>query len=410
MNRNYDAFVNTTSFLIPISTGDQQTLHAALSQDPRWEFRPKAVPDYLFPYACKVVTDPEFCRSYSLRSPQDLKPEFFCQRARLQSCPTLSQVELTCFATGIAFLEFIVCYKDQTVDQIIEFAHCFRNANWSAEEGASNLCAIARELLPQGPVLFFTNSGHNSFRSRCLCFHMLYLPQEEVPRELPRWMYLLKRGYNHSFYYAPQQTSPYDMEFGPYPYMHYAGSQEGLVCLCTKPRDTWALSYIQKRHYRQLMTDYRCMYLLLLNQRFSSILYMDRIVGHRSDEDVEAVSGDIITLKTNFSFRVVSDDLVYQNVYARMYEILGIDGFITDLDDIQGRCEALKTKKTSQSTEKTEKFLMGLSLLTIFSALIDAAGYFDRLPMSPTVSTCLSLAATMGIIGGCLAIIFRRKK
>ena len=46
----------------------------------------------------------------------------------------------------------------------------------------------------------------------------------------------------------------------------------------------------------------------------------------------------------------------------------------------------------------TSRFLFGLSLLSLFSVLVDAAGYFDRISILAKIATPLSFGCMLSII------------
>ena len=102
----------------------------------------------------------------------------------------------------------------------------------------------------------------------------------------------------------------------------------------------------------------------------------------------------ISLLKTSFSFSIVSDDQLYQTVYSKMYMILGIDRLLADVRDNEEQIELLQNQERMNTEKITSVFLFGLSILSLFSVLVDAAGYFDRIPVLQSVSTALSAVET----------------
>ena len=106
----------------------------------------------------------------------------------------------------------------------------------------------------------------------------------------------------------------------------------------------------------------------------------------------------ISSLKTNFSFSIVSDDQLYQTVYSKMYSILGIDRLLADVHENEEQIELLQNNELLNTEKLTSVFLFGLSVLSLFSVLVDAAGYFDRISVLQPASTLLSALCLLSII------------
>ena len=106
----------------------------------------------------------------------------------------------------------------------------------------------------------------------------------------------------------------------------------------------------------------------------------------------------IVQLKTTFAFNIISDDLLYQNVYKRMYSLLDVDRLLEDIRDNEQHVELIQNYEALETEKLTSRFLFGLSILSIFSVLIDASSYFDRIPMVQEISTGLSSVCMLAIV------------
>ena len=112
----------------------------------------------------------------------------------------------------------------------------------------------------------------------------------------------------------------------------------------------------------------------------------------------EKLNVKIFQLKTVFSFSVVSDDQLYQNLYSKMYGLLDIDRLLADIHDNEAQVETLQNHELLENEKMTSRFLFGLSLLSLFSVLVDAAGYFDRISILAKIATPLSFGCMLSII------------
>ena len=155
------------------------------------------------------------------------------------------------------------------------------------------------------------------------------------------------------------------------------------------------------------------MYLLLLNQRFSAIVFLGKIsrLPSYTKKEKEKLNIGASNLKTVFSFSVVSDDQLYQTVYTKMYSILGIDRLLLDIHDNEEQFELLQNHEMLENEKMTSRFLFVLSLLSLFSVLADAAGYFDRIEILQSISTVLSAVCLAAVLFFCFAwwMRYRRK-
>jgi hypothetical protein len=58
----------------------------------------------------------------------------------------------------------------------------------------------------------------------------------------------------------------------------------------------------------------------------------------------------------------------------------------------------LQNHELLENEKMTSRFLFGLSILSFFSVLVDAAGYFDRINALQKISTPLSLVCLLSIL------------
>ena len=157
--------------------------------------------------------------------------------------------------------------------------------------------------------------------------------------------------------------------------------------------------------------DYHYLYLILLNQRFSGMRYIAEIATTDDTRElVEQVSRKIIHLKTRYSFHAVSDDYIYQNIYSKMYTILDIDKLFLDIEENSDRLSLVQSNENAETEKDNNNFLIYISLLAVFSALIDLASYLDRMSVATLVSTAVSGVFVLSIIGYAIIKRVRKKK
>ncbi len=407
-------FQNNSTFFAPIWTDHYNGFVNALKNDSRYHIvSKKRVPQYMLPYITRIYANDDLFMQFELEREHLPHLCMFQECLRLETAPILQSLKISCFSTGCVFAEFYVTYDGLTVDQITDFTYRFKNAMKTDTRNGYTLTLndALEELLPKTVPTqrFFTGAD---FKQECKMFHQIGSQTPFTEEELQKYLAHLRRGYHQNFA-CPKCESDYDMIYQPYPYDHWAGSQEGIVNIFHHSGDSSTDYYLTHFKPGQLALNYWFMYLILLNQRFSAIHYLDQLTmfNHYTRKEQENLTHKITQLKTVFSFNVVSDDHLYQNIYTRMYTLLDIDRLLEDIQDNEEKIEMLQNYESLENEKLTSRFLFGLSILSCFSVLVDAAGYFDRIPFLENLSTPLSLVCLLAIIGAYFAwwLKYRRK-
>lgn len=321
----------------------------------------------------------------------------------LKNVPVIEEVRLSCFSTSIAFMEFWVSYSDMTPEEIADFAYLFKKAakmcgkDMPGEKTA--LYDAATAILPQGieSKMFFSST--EAFKYECVCFHFLHLDETPADETLSIRLRCLSRSYSEKFFNIAE--SDYDMTYKPSANDYWGGSSEGLVNLTYDFDNNDTDYYLHNLKFSHLSVDYYFLYLLLLNQRFTAVEYINKVsmACVENLKEIEELNKRIIKLKTVFSFNVISDDRVFQNVYSKMYSVLEIERLLADVIESEGQLEILQNFSSAKADKLSSKFLFAISILSLFSALIDASSYFDRFHILQSFATLL------GFISVCLTVV-----
>ena len=203
-----------------------------------------------------------------------------------------------------------------------------------------------------------------------------------------------------------------DMIYKPSENDHWSGSAEGIVNITYDLNPQNADYYLHTIKPSHLSVDYYFLYLLLLNQRFTAIEYI-QIISLRygeSQQEIERLNKRIIALKTVFSFNVISDDRIFQNVYSKMYQLLEIEHLLADILDNEGQMELLQKASSAKAEKLSSHFLFGISILSLFSAMIDASSYFDRINYLQPISTILGFACVCATVVLCVIWLIKGRK
>ena len=402
-----------TYFYAPIWIGDFKKFVLALKGDQRYVSLEKNNPPmYLLPYAADIYKDDSLFFGFELKKEFLPKLCMYSERLNLKNDPELISVKIYAFDTGCAFAEFYVGYGDLPTEQIVDFSFRFKNATRTDSSNGYSLTMLdaLNDLLSSYPSakIFFTAFGN---KRECRMFHHIFDKDNLSESDIQKHIRHLARGYHKNFL-IPENDGDYDMIYRPYSHDYWAGSQEGLINYYHLSGDDSTDSFSEQYKYDHIANNYAFMYLMLLNQRFGAIQLISEITKYENCTKSEkmALNKKIVQLKTTFSFKIVSDDQLYQNVYNRMYDLLDIDRLLDDIRDNEQQAEIIRNCEALEQEKLTSYILLGLSVLSVFSVLIDASSYFDRIPYINEMSTALSFVCLVIIVSLCVGKWLKYKK
>lgn len=402
-----------TVFFIPVWFDDFEKLSKRIDGDNIWccTEKEKISPSYLFHYASNVAKDSNLFKSYSLKDTSSLNVYMYDEEIDFKGIPSIEEVRFSSFSTGVGFVEFWISYSGVTLEEISNFAYLFKKAtklkDKAQENGKQSLYDVAKSLLPYdiNCQLFFSSSAQ--FKYECNCFHFIH-KDGSIPEKthLNNTLHHLCRSFKSSM---PIITdSKYEMTYEAGAGDYWCGSTEGIVNVlfdCQGKDDDNLDYYLHTIKPIHLNVDYYFLYLLLLNQKYSAIqyIYMVSKVINKPSKDIENLNRRIIQLKNVFTFNIVSDDIHFQNIYSKMFSILEIKNLLADVIENENQIEFLQRSKHAKDDRMSNKYLFGISILSLFSALVDAASYFDRINEIKSISTFLSLISVCLILVLCIA-------
>lgn len=390
-------------FFIPVSFENFESFTTNFSQSGLWKNTPEEcyTPRYFLNYILNIAKDKTAFRSYCLEKPFLFNLYMFEDKIDMPFSPMLEDVRFSCFSTGVGFLEFWIKYKDASPENITDFSYRFKKAivrNLKGENDKKSLYDVAKSILPDdlSVQLFFTAA--TEFKHECHCYHFLHIDKAPENHLSDKWLFSLKRSYRSDF--GMPEESDGDMIYKPYFNDQWGGSSEGLVNITYDVDNDETDRYLHEFKYSHLRIDYYFLYLLLLNQRFTCIKYITGISRalKGTQKELEELNKKIVELKTVFAFNIVSDDQIFQNVYSKMYNILGIERLLEDILDNEAQIEILRNASAAKAEKLSSRLLFGISLLSIFSALVDASSYFERFDTLSAIATMLGLICTAAVV------------
>ena len=321
------------------------------------------------------------------------------------------------------YLIFKIDYNNMTLEDIEPFSYYFRHIVNSTKNN-STFAEIACFILGVRKFESFERTKEDLTTP----FYYLHLPQTYIcdvlqlvcnkmdyTDEMKNAHYVtLGRGYQtaESTINDYIEKSKYDMLFSPRPNVTWIGNPSTLTCLIKADDDS------TKHSTSNLQNDYLCLFLTLLNQRHTLLSFMTDMVRYKNDSGkLLKIQDKLNAFKLAESFKTVSNEYAYQNIYDRMYAILDIDTLMADINDISTHAAEQK----ENNIEKLFKiFTVAASIETlynIFSVLVPLIFSYivnDQRPDNffteiGTLSGCVASVIILAIIFTIAPKIIKRK-
>lgn len=263
---------------------------------------------------------------------------------------TLEEISVLIFGKTKGYILFKVNYNEMSLTEIETFSYYFRHIANSTKNN-STFAEICCFILGVKDYENFKASREDlttpfyylSFSETYVCDVLQLVCQKIEGTEKTRNAHLvcLGRGYGN-----PQDTaddyvgnSNYDMSFSPKPNAIWVGSPNTLTCLLE------AEDFSSKFLTKNIENDYLCLFLTLQNQRHTLLSLMtDMVIFKNKPRKLLQIQKKLNDFKLAESFKTVSDEYSYQNIYEQMYNILDIDNLMVDISDISMHAADQKEK------------------------------------------------------------------
>ena len=246
------------------------------------------------------------------------------------------------------YLLFKVDYLNMKLSQIESFTYFFRHIVNSTRNDSS-FARIACFILGVENYETFKQSKNDMTHPFCyisstpgyIC-DVLQLVCCKITDKREEHLACLGRGYLNTETTVNNyiNNSDYDMEFSSNKFSTWVGSPNSLTCVLEEENDF--TSYTQSN----IENDYLCLYLTLQNQRHTLLSFMEDMVNNRNKPNkLVKIYQALNKFKIAESFKTVSNEYAYQNIYEHMYEILDIDKLTEDINDVSANAAEQKNKK-----------------------------------------------------------------
>lgn len=308
-------------------------------------------------------------------------------------------IRIHMFGTGIGFLVYDIGYDDSVnYADILEFNYQFKkigmnkflidNCSIELGKGESFLLELSKNIATCNnsveAEIFF--SAISNVKMQANVFSILQL---DDAKNIDDKLFHLSRAYNLDYEYSDCDENEGITTYHPYSYIHWGYCEQGLACIYDN-----SCNFTRNGFAGNLNNDYYFMYLLLLHQRYLLLDLMDKtLICKNNIEEWKRVQTDLLDFEIEYSFNVISDERTYHKIYSDMRSILSIVELENDINDVSNRMYVMKHDEELKNinriheqeeisadirSRRTDIVLALLSLLAIFSALVDSTDVINE--------------------------------
>lgn len=167
-------------------------------------------------------------------------------------------------------------------------------------------------------------------------------------------------------------------------------------------------SFVTKVHKRNVDFDYFYIFILALHER--EILLKDNYyaVKYRNNpKKLIAMKNQLLTVDILYSFNTISIESSYQRFYTGLVEIFNLENFRSDIRNV---VENVESHVNDKKDRKVNAVLTAISILAIFSVLMDGIGFADRIESGDPFGILQWLVVVLVALFFAVAIFVLKKK
>lgn len=393
---------NTSYFFIPFrfdSQSEFRDLIAALNEDENWicvhdEIR------YMLKYVADKIDskNPDNCQCFHFELTDQARQQFGIASKELWYSTKehtyqnllvsyrfhLDRIQLYCFSTTVCIMAFQVIFEENMPLWISSAQYYLKKVSrefFLHPNGTEmSFLALAQKLMEQvhshTNFDFFYYANPSTERANVLTY-LEVPPKEDYRYEL----YFLRRCYHENFVYSESTDLASDEVYTASKGITWGFSQEAAVCLACPAYGRE--EFIYTTFYKNFNAQYLFMYVLLLHQKY--VLYMFlTIIGldtYNDLEKLEAYRQQLYEFETDFVFSCITEVPQYQILHEKLSDVFSLKKMYEDVREplvsLSEVRRANAEKRQRNNDYRMNKSLAMLSLLTLFSALIDSFDFVE---------------------------------
>ena len=221
------------------------------------------------------------------------------------------------------------------------------------------------------PLAYFFFAQENGERA-----NMLSLIETDHMENCRRDLFYLRRCYERSgFHYVPDEKLEEKEVYYASDDTVWGITEEAAACLICRGMNR--SGFLEHEFFTNFHTQYLFVYVLLLHQKY--VLYRFLTVlssnGNSSLKELEEYKYNLEALERDFVFTRITEVPQYQNLYNRLVDAFSLKDMY---QDVYEPITSLTEQKRIRSENKLNQALLFLSVLGLFSALVDGFDFVDH--------------------------------
>ena len=326
---------------------------------------------------------------------------------------SVSRVHLFCFSTSLCILAFQLSAADNDPLHIAALEFYIKKVKkeklypQSLHRGHTTLFAMAAAIAAEIPYFlsdsFFYYAPKGSARANMLTIVDVPL-QDDYSREL----YYLRNCYHDGYLFMPDPpgTLPY---VASNPDVLWGVSSEAAVCLTCA--EMGRRKFLEGTFYKNFHRYYLLMFVMLLHQKYVLYLFLTRVSADENMtlEELEDYRSQLYAFETDFVFSRVTEVPQYEKPYERIFEEFALKDMYKDvhepliqLSEVRRAEEQKQRAKEQEQQEQHEhtlsRSLIYLSILSVFSALVDSFDFASSYISSYISESIVGVAHAVSLI------------
>ncbi len=352
---------------------------------------------YLTPAVYELFRDNEAsaCKQYRLKEDARVKyglpdrTSLVKLSSKMPACPGeygfyLSEFRMIYFSTGMGFISVEVLYPEDNIDLITDFSFCFSNIftnehddglrennlvfcagdnTFSVKKSLHNMLCIDKHK--ENLKLFPSTS-----RNRLLVYHSVIV-DDKTDNDNNR-IYRLCRALHTNAYRDDKESINTISSFGG---QLWGILPNGVVSLAHVNGDN--KDFLEKIHCRNVRGDYYSIYILSLHERELLLEDNYKAVHNRNNtKNLISMKPHLLEMDILYRFNTVSIEPSYQKFYEELCDKFKLSSLRDDISEV---IENVERYMNDYKSRKTNMLLSAISVLAVFSILIDAISLADRI-------------------------------
>lgn len=396
---------NTSYIFIPFRYGDRKIfreLVGSLGNSGSWN-REKINVKYMLRYVADKISsgDEETCQCF-LFSLNDTAREAFGIPERDEWCKIpaynyrgekvqplfrIVDIKLFCFRTGVGIFAIrINLEKDDPfwVSNALFHLKKVSKTRIITGKGKSTFLGMAKDLARAFSYIegfdpdFFFYIYEGKERANVLTF-LTADSKDDFSKE----MFYLRRCYSEGYKYLKNAKQEEEELHTPSAGMNWGVSPEAAVCIACP--DAGIGNFLESQFFGNFNSQYLLMYVLLLHQKYVLYMYLT-IIGNSDRNDLETLEdykNQLYAFETDFVFSCITEVPQYQVLYDKIAKAFALRDMYQDVHEpilSLGEVRRAATEKEQAQRDKSlNSAILMLSLLSVFSALVDSFDFWNEL-------------------------------